>query len=292
MKTPSIEEVASVVIWEVGKHFNMDMQSWWYRIFQKMLMLPARKFARVMVDFDQRVAEGSLWQAARDVLPRFTDGWELQKSKMIPRSGPLLVIANHPGAADSIAAMAAIDRPDVHFLVMQRPMLTIMPNFSRHMLYLDEHNPARVDIMRGMINILRDAETLLMFPRGNLEPDPALYHGALDSLTHWSQSLGVILSRVPDTLVQLLLVKRVLLTKAWRSWIARIGKTVKTRHQIAMILQGALQQFFKSWKQPVEVVLPPPVSVRALSRNLDPRAVNLAIRAYVQDEMRRHFKHL
>ncbi len=240
-----------------------------------------------MAEFDQAVFDHPLWEAARKVLPNFAAGWQFALKSPLPKDKPILAIANHPGAADSLAALAALERPDVNFLVIKRPMLAIMPNISQHMIYLEEYNPVRVNIIRDLIHTLQKRETLLMFPRGNLEPDPALYPGALDSLQQWSQSIGLILSRVPETVLQPILISQVVAPRAWRHPVARMGKTTKTRHQIAMLLQTAMQQLFKGWKIPVKVTLPSPVPARELAQSLDPHALNKAVLALLREEMSR-----
>jgi hypothetical protein len=68
----------------------------------------AKRLAAIIQRFDQMVGEKRTWEAARDVLKEFTDGWDAKRLKGVPASGPLLVVANHPGSADSVAAMAAI----------------------------------------------------------------------------------------------------------------------------------------------------------------------------------------
>jgi 1-acyl-sn-glycerol-3-phosphate acyltransferase len=286
-ETPSIEAMARVVIWEVGHHFRMNMDSWWFRILHRLAMLPARRFARIMHEFDQQVANQTLWEATRGILPHFTRSWQVVSSTSLPETGPLLAICNHPGAADSLAAMAVLQRPDVHFLVIKRPMLTVMPNVSRHMVYLEEDNPTRFTMIRKLIHILQRGESLLLFPRGSLEPDPGLYPGALESIQKWSDSLGLLLSRVPETRIQLVLIRDVVSPQAWRHPFARMASRSKTRHQIAMILQTAMQQVFTVWRNRIHIFLPPPISARELAPSLNPGEINRALKVCVRQEMAR-----
>jgi 1-acyl-sn-glycerol-3-phosphate acyltransferase len=256
----------------------------------RLAMAPALKFSKVMRDCDIKVATQSLWQAAQDLLARFTRGWDVDGAEHLPKDGPLLVVANHPGVVDSIALLGVLERPDVHLLVNERPTLQVLPNASRHFIYMDEHDPARVDIMREIIRLLRSGESVALFPKGTLEPDPARYPGALASLANWSQSLGVFLSQAPDAALQLVLMRNVLSQQAWQHPVARLGKSQKQRHQIGMILQTALQQFFDIWKIPVRMTLPEPVPARAFSPELDARAMNDAIQRYIADEMTKTFE--
>ncbi len=289
---PAVEEIAQAVVLDITQHFHFNQDAWWYALFHKLAMIPAKKFAQLMRQSDLKVATHSLWEAAQELLPRFTQGWEITGGGHLPKEGPLLIASNHPGAADSIAALAAVERPDVHLLAIERPTLNALPNTSQHILYLDEHDPARLDIMRALIQFLKSGEAVLLFPRGTLEPDPALYQGALDSLKHWSQSLGLFLSRVPDVMFQLILTQNVLAPQAWNHPLAKLGKTEKQRHQIGMILQTAVQQLLGGWKIPVRMALPAAVPAGQLENTSDPRALNLALKRYIGDEMEKAFEKL
>lgn len=288
----SAEQIAQAVVLDITRHFHFNQDAWWYPYFYKLAMQPAMRFGRVMQKSDLDVPVHGLWKAARELLPRFASGMEVTGGGQIPKEGPLLIASNHPGAVDSIAALAAVERPDVHLLAIERPTLTAMPNISRHILFLDENNPARLDLMRRIIEILKRGGAVMMFPRGTLEPDPAVYPGALDSLKHWSQSLGLFLSRVPEAMFQLVLTQNVLTCRGWNNPIARLGKSRKQRHQIGMILQAAVQQVFGAWKIPVRVTLPAPVPARELDPGLDPYNLNFEIKRYVGGEMERFFEML
>ncbi|MCB2214293.1 1-acyl-sn-glycerol-3-phosphate acyltransferase [bacterium] len=290
LSPPPVREIAQEVLRDVTQHFHFNTEAWWYAVLHRLAMAPALKFSEIMRDCDIKVASQSLWAAAQDLLTRFTKGWDVDGAEKLPKEGPLLVVANHPGVVDSIALLGVLARPDVHLLVNERPTLQVLPNASAHFIYMDEHDPARVDIMREIIRLLRAGESVALFPKGTLEPDPARYPGALDSLATWSQSLGVFLSQAPDAALQLVLTRNVLSRQAWEHPVAKLGKTLKQRHQIGMILQTALQQFFDVWKIPVRMTLPAPVPARTFSPELDPREINTEIRRYVADEMTKTFE--
>lgn len=289
MDTPSVREMAEEVLRDLTQHFQINTSAWSYDLLHRLAMVPARKIARVLHTIDQKVRSHPIWEVARDILPRFTKGLEITGGLDVPREGPLLVVGNHPGAMDSVAALAALERQDVRVLANERPTLTTMPNASHHFFFLDAKNPVRIDVMRGLIEILKRGETVMMFPRGTLEPEPALYTGALDSLKAWSDSLGVFLSRVPETMLQLALTKNVITPQAWQYPLASLAKENKIRHQIAMLLQLLAQELFGIWKQPIQLALPKPVPARSLDRDLDPRALNIALKRYVAAEMEKFF---
>lgn len=288
---PPIDTLVEVLIHEVTNHFKIGNDTVLYRLMHWFMRVPSERFAALMQRFDQMVAEKSIWEAARDALPQFTDGLNFKNNKIIPKEGPLLVVANHPGVADFVAVMACIERKDQYILANERPMLSIMPNASRHMLLVDVQNPHRLDIMHRVINYLHNGKTVIIFPRGNLEPDPALYSGALESLKNWSQSIGVFLSKVPETVLQPLLISNVVAPKAWRSLISTRARSIKTRHQIAMILQAVMQRITKKggWRIPVYVKAAPWLSAYDLAPNLDVNALNQAVMAYMGDLLKAEF---
>lgn len=288
---PDIETLVDILLFEINNHFKLGQRSMISRMIDWMGKVPAKRFASIMQRFDRMVADKSIWEAARDALKEFTDGLNGRGLEGVPTSGPLLVVANHPGAADSVAAMAAIERNDQSMIVLERPMLVAMPNFSKHMIYVDEENPARLGLMRSVIQKLKEGQTVITFPRGNLEPDPGLSSDAVESINHWSESIGLFLSKVPDTIVQPLLISNVIVPKAWKSLIALRAKSIKNRQQIAMILQIAMQRLFPNggWKIPVNVTALKSVSARELSGWLDPRELNRELIGYMKAQMKLEF---
>ncbi len=289
---PTVRQIAQAILLDISQHFHFDRDTWWYPILNKVALLPIRRIASLIRTYDLRVHAQGLRKAAQGLLPHFADGWEIRGGEALPKEGPLLIACNHPGAVDSIAVLAAVERPDVHLVAYQRPTLLAMPNTSQHLLYFDEYNPDRLGLMQKVLHLLRRGEAVLLFPRGTVEPDPARYHGALDSLKDWSKSLGLFLSQVPETMFQLILTQNVLAPQAWYNPIAKLGKTLRQRHQISMILQGAIQEMLGWWKIPVRIKLPESVAAVDFDRNLDPRNINKGIEGYVGAEMEKAFDKL
>jgi len=291
---PSKEVLTDVLLFEVVHQFKIREGSALYRLLHWLGKPPAARFADIMQRFDRMVAESSLWEAARSILPQFVSGVNLSGQANIPSEGPVLIAGNHPGGADAIAAMATVERQDVHMMVIEHSMLTAMPNFNRQLINVEEENPFRFDVMRHVIKLLEKGEAVIIFPRGNLEPDPLLYPGALESLKHWSTSLGLFLSKVPDTIFQPLLISGTVVPKAWSSLLAKSSHSPKTRHQIAMVFQTAMQRLFPNggWKVPINLNAVPGKSARDLEPSLDANALNHAVRDYVAEQMRANFPQL
>ena len=216
--------------------------------------------------------------------------WQVEGGEHLPKEGPLLVVSNHPGATDSLAVLAALERPDVHMVANARPTLEILPNTSEHLLYLNKQIDARMTTLRNLIQLLKEGKTVVLFPRGGMEPEPSLFPGALESLNNWSESIGVLLSKVPETMLQLILTQDVLTKEAWEHLLTKLGKTTTQKHEISVILQLIVQSLFNKWKIPIRMTLSDPIAVADLDSGLNPRALNAAVRDYVGGEMEKTFE--
>lgn len=139
--------------------------------------------------------------------------------------------------------------------------------------------------MRNTIRHLRENKAVLLFPRGLLEPDPALIPGSVQSIRKWSESVGIFLSKAPDTLLQPLLLSHVVVPKAWTSPLVALNGNLKRRHQAAMIWQFMMQVLKngEKWKIPMRAQLGEAVPARLLSAKLDPHEINMSIRSLMTD---------
>ncbi len=277
---PTSEALGKIIIAEVASVFHFRKNGILHKLLGWIGKKPAKRFACLLKRLDKIVAEEGFNPAAKVGIAFFTDGCKVVGSSLIPAEGPLLVVANHPGGADSVVAAACVSRPDVHLIAVRHPMLEAMPSISQHLIYLDAEVHAGGGIIRRVLHLLRSGQAVIIFPRGSLEPDPAQIPGSVESLAGWSDSIGFFLSRVPETCFLPLLISKVIVPKAWNHPLARLCKSTKKRQQTAIILQFAMQMLTKkaAWKTPVQVNFGSPMSASELSYNPDPRIVSQAVR--------------
>jgi hypothetical protein len=105
------------------------------------------------------------------------------------------------------------------------------------------------------VRYLKDGGAVLLMGSGTIDPDPAVYPGALDYLNRWTEAASIFLRHVPQTQVLLAAVSHILSPKWARhplTWFLR-GSMEKRR--IAEIGQ-VLQQLFR----PGSLYLSPRVS--------------------------------
>lgn len=282
---PDPDTIAEYIFADIAKTLSISPKSLFYNALQRLTSKPARKFAEILLRLDRSLAEGDIRKSSELALDYFTDGHEFIGEECVPREGPLLVVANHAGAADSIGAFSCVSRKDSSVVAGKRPMLEVLPHISRHLIFLDTDPVGRMGDMRTIINKLKAGETVILFPRGSLEPDPALIPGAMQSIKAWSQSVGVFLAKVPEARLLPLLISQTVAPKAWKSLFVTWSKTPKRRHQIAMITQFAMQRLHpgKQWKVPLRVQVGNLYDPRELSNSLDPREINESVQQAMSD---------
>jgi hypothetical protein len=115
--------------------------------------------------------------------------------------------------------------------------------------------------MRGDIDHLKSGGALLTFPAGEIEPDPAVLHGALHALGRWSSSTATFLRFVPQAAVVPVVVSGVLSAAAQRNPLTRLRRKRKDREWLGAILQIMARTYLSdAWRVRVRVDILEPFS--------------------------------
>lgn len=165
------------------------------RLLERLCRPPARRLARQILAYDALVADAGLQVAAAWALGQYVRRVAVEGQEAVPRSGPLLLVSNHPGLYDTIALFAAIPRGDLRVVAADRPFLRVLTNTSRYLITINEAVPERTAVIRAATRHLRAGGALLTFPGGRIEPDPAVLPGAVAALERWSES-GAVFARL------------------------------------------------------------------------------------------------
>lgn len=222
---------------EVIKALGMTPAAWTRAVLGPLLYRPATRFSQIAAEFDRRVAEMGLVEAARWALQALRTRVQVCISGLVPQEGPLLIATNHPGTVDGLAIAASVGRPDLRIVASGLPFLRSLPQAAQHLIYatLDPHQ--RMGVVREMIRHLRGGGAVLIFPSGRVDPDPEVLPGAEDALSCWSPSTGVVLRALPETKVLTGVVSGVLSEMHLRSPIARLRRELRQRQLLAEMLQ-------------------------------------------------------
>jgi 1-acyl-sn-glycerol-3-phosphate acyltransferase len=197
----------------------------------------ARVFARRMAAFDHLVGEEGLRRGAVWALERLVGRLEVTGAERLPGQGPLLVLANHPGLSDTLALLASLRRPDLRIIAADWPFFRALPCTSRHLFYVPQRTDGRREVFRQVVGYLRQGGAVLAFPRGELEPDPAIEAGAVESLGRWSRSIGLLIRLVPEARVVPAVVSGVLSARAQRHPLTRLRRQPEGRKRLGEIIQ-------------------------------------------------------
>lgn len=199
----------------------------------------AAGFARQILAFDQVVGEQDLPGGGRLLCQVFTGGVQAAGLSHIPPAGPLLVLSNHPGLADTVALFAAIARRDLRVIALDRPFLKAIPHTASRLFLLPDDPNLRAGITRSVANYLRKGGAALTFPAGEIEPDPLAQPGAVDSLANWSESIGLFARLIPQMQIVVAMVGGVFNPAALRHPLTRLRRRPQDRELLGAALQVA-----------------------------------------------------
>lgn len=241
---------------------------------------PVGWLADLLARIDEQLNETSLHETAERAIYPLSDGLIINNRDAVPNSGPLLVTANHAGFTDILGVLACLKRDDAKIVAQQKGFMRILRNINRHMLTIEPDSTFKLTAIREIFRALNEGMAVVIFPKGQLEPDPAIIPGAIETLDGWSDSIGIFLNKVPETRLLPVLVSGVLTEKAWNSRFAKLGWNQKRRQQFAMAAQFVAQRFSKNpqWKRPLRIDIGQPKRPEEFDPSLDPSKLNLAVK--------------
>ena len=106
--------------------------------------------------------------------------------KRIPKSGPVIIVANHPhGLVDGLILAELTNRIRHDFKILTRSLLTNVPEIQYHMLpvaFPHEDNSVRLNLqMRKLaMNHLKDGGSVILFPAGAVATSPGWFNDAIE----------------------------------------------------------------------------------------------------------------
>jgi hypothetical protein len=186
---------------------------------------------RILARFDAHIETLGVARAAAAVLTDLSATWT-RDGACPPASGPLLVVANHPGAYDALVLLAAIGRDDTAILASDRPILRAMPSLARHLICIpDATSGATAKRARGLrlaLSHLNRGKALVHFGGGRIEPDPAFaIEAGVELLARWPLGTAALVrgaERAQGAVVAAI-VEGVHSPRAKRLWVTRLAET-------------------------------------------------------------------
>lgn len=192
------------------------------------------RLAGQLAGFDADVARLGVAEASQRMVAQLVPALAVEGTP--PRTGPVLVVANHPGLFDALAVFAALGRRDVSVVALDHPFLRALPNLRRHVLAVPEAG-SRVGVLRGIAGRLRAGEAVVTFPAGAIEPDPEVRGEAASRLDRWSPSGSVALRLAPEAVVVPAVVGGVHTARALDHPLTRLRRRPEGRAWLAAVAQ-------------------------------------------------------
>lgn len=219
-------------------------RSWMQSTLRLILAPPFRRFAEVASEFDEKVARLGLPEASRQLLPSFINNPEIHGQEHIPPEGPVLIISNHPGTLDSLLIASRLPRVDLKIVAKRYPFYLALSKLKDNFIFTTNELHDRVAALRQSIEQLQSGGALLIFPRGLIEPDPAVMSGAEDTLSEWSPSIELFLRKVPDARLLITIVSGVIAPSSLHNPFMRLGRNAVERQTVAEFFQVIRHIYF------------------------------------------------
>jgi hypothetical protein len=275
--TPDVNVITEVLFNQLLKVMGMKRPNWFSRVLFFILSKPVTSMSRMLVELDSNIAQNGFNQAMIQFMPYFVTDVDLSGVENIPEHGPVLIMSNHPAAYDVIILAACIRRDDLKALGSDIQLIQKLPNIANHIIPVPYHIPSRLSTVRASISHLKNGGALLIFPRGDVEPDPTVSPGAEQSLSGWSPSLELFLKKVPEATSIVTIASGVLSKRWFKNPLIKLWKKYEQRQKVAEIFQIATQLFTgKMPKSAPKVTISAPLTVDDLGGVDSPEGTLLA----------------
>lgn len=198
-----------------------------------------RGFTQLASELDCVVGREGLPGGARWLLPRFVKGHSARGVENIPAAGPLVIVSNHPASIDSVVISAHVSRDDYKIIIGEIPFFKNLPHIRDNAIFAPEPTDVRgrMKVVRDVIRHLKQNGAILIFPRGDIEPDPAWMPHPDAEFHHWSRSLEIFLKQVPGTQVLVTITSGVITKNAMHHPITWFRTNRPDRQRLAFMVQ-------------------------------------------------------
>ena len=237
--TPSIAELKYLIDGEIIKALALREDSRLRRWLEPIFSRGTQRFSQIGARFDGLVREHGFPVASDLILPEFIQGFHARGEENIPKDGPLVMAANHPGAYDSLVIAANMPRQDFKIVAGAIPFLQHLPHAYQNFIFTPDRNDphGRMNVIRAAIRHLQAGGSLLIYPSGTMDPDPLSMVGARGELQRLSRSLEIFLNKVPETRVLVSIVSGILLERFVHHPVTWLRRKRLDRQRLAEMLQ-------------------------------------------------------
>lgn len=286
-----VQQIQSAITDEIFYALGLSRRGSMRRIFGWIFALPTRRFARIMADVDAAVAIGGPPAGCQVMLDALGVHAQADGVENIPKTGPAIILANHPGAYDSMAIGSLIPRTDLNVIVAKTRLYQVLPHIHPHMHYASQDRAESMTALRQASQHLQEGGLLLQFGSGLIEPDPALFPVDEAVFARWSPSIEILLRKVPGLQIVPTIASNVLLKRFAHHALTRLRRDPMDRRRLAEFMQVIQQLVFpKSIDAQPCISFGTPFDLQALEAQGAQRRLMPAVLARVQAQLAYHLK--
>jgi hypothetical protein len=236
----ALETLTRINIQDMLDNFGLNRLRFGRGVAERIFWLPSQKLAEQILQFDARVGEAGLQAAGHELLMRYVSHLDVIGAENIPATGGVLFATNHPGMTDTLAFFSGVCRPDVQMVSIDRPFLRALANISPKLIYVSNDPSERLRAVRQVARVLQKGGGVYLNPAGQIEPDPAMMPGAVESLDTWSESLGTFVRLAPNSVIVPTVISNVIYEPSLHHPLTRLRRDQKDRERIAATIQAFL----------------------------------------------------
>jgi hypothetical protein len=287
-----VRKIQSAITDEIFHALGLARRGTFRRAFGWVFALPTNRFARIMADVDAAVAGGGPSAGCQTMLNALGVETSADGVENIPQSGSVVILANHPGAYDSMAIGSLIPRTDLNVIVAKTRLYQVLPHIHPHLHYASQDRSESMTALRQATQHLQEGGALLQFGSGLIEPDPALYSVDDAVFEHWSPSIEILLRKVPYLKIVPTIASHVLLKRFADHPFTRLRREPMDQRRLAEFMQIIQQLLF-----PKSVVARPyisfgtPFTLAELDPSGDQRRLMPVVVKRVKEQLTQHLQH-
>jgi len=286
-----VKQIQSATTDEIFYALGLNRRGTLRRAFGWAFRAPTRRFARIMADVDAAVAEGGPPAGCQTMLDALGVQAKAEGVENIPPTGPAIILANHPGAYDSMAIGSLIPRTDLKVIAAKTRLYQVLPHIHPEMIYASEERSESMTALRQAITHFEADGILLQFGSGLIEPDPALYPVDDTVFERWSASIEVFMRKIPQVQIVPTIASNVLLKRFAQHPLTRLRKTGMDQRRLAEFMQIIQQLLFpKSVDAKPCISFGKPFTLEELEGSGALRRLMPAVLARVKDQLAHHLQ--
>lgn len=289
--TALVKEIQSAITDEIFFALGLNRRGALRRAFGWLFALPTRRFARIMADVDAAVGVGGPPAGCQTMLDALGVKTAVMGIENIPKTGPAIILANHPGAYDSMAIGSVIPRTDLKAIVGRTRLYQVLPNIHPKVIYASEIRSENMTTLRQAVLHLKQGGSLLQFGSGLIEPDPALQPLDDSVFKRWSPSIELFMRKVPETLLIPTIASNVLLKRFANHPLTRLRRAPIDQRRLAEFMQIIQQlRLPKSIHAQPRISFGIPANLPALEGSSAQRRIMPQVLARIKEQLAHHLE--